>query len=67
MWIPSIGPEEEDPIEDGLNVGYPIVATLREDPQETATRPDVPVEIEIVDCGDAAAVPIGIVHVFDVV
>lgn len=36
-------------------------------PQEAATRPDVPVEVQIVDGGDAAPVPVGIVHVFDVV
>lgn len=29
--IPPIGPEEQNPIEDGLNVGYPVVAALRED------------------------------------
>lgn len=33
-------------------------------PQETATRPHVPVEIEIVDGGDAATVLVRVVHVF---
>lgn len=65
--IPPVRPEEQNPVEEGLDVSDPVVAPFREDSQETATGPHVPVEIEIVDGGNAATVLVGIVHVFDVV
>lgn len=65
--IPTIGPEENDAVKDGLDVGNAIIAAFGKYPEEATVTPNVPVLVQVVDGRDAAAVAVRVVHVFDVV
>lgn len=37
MWVPAVGPEEEQPVEQGGDVGH-VGLPLRKDPEDAAVR-----------------------------
>jgi hypothetical protein len=67
MWIPPVGPEEGDSVEDGLDVGDAVRPTIGEYSKKTATLGDLPVDVEIVNARDASPVSIWVVDVLHVV
>lgn len=65
MRVPAVGPEEEQPVEQRLDVGD-VGFPFWKDPEDAAVLLSVPVLVEVVDAGDAASVGVRVVHVFDV-
>lgn len=65
MWVSAVGPEQYQPVKQRLDVGH-VGFPLWKDPEDAAVLLGVPVLVEVVDAGDAAAVTVWVVHVFDV-
>ena len=63
--IAPVRPEEEHPVEEGLNVGH-LVHSGGKHTQQAPVALGVPIFVQIVDCRYEAAVSIWIVHMLDV-